>query len=168
MSGSIASYKACELVRRLQDMGAAVHCLMTPGAVRFVTPLTFSALSGNPVATDVWDDSLWKMAHLELAEKADLFIIAPISADTLARLAQGNASDIVCATALSTKAPVLLAPAMHEAMWLHPATRENVRKLKGFGYRFVGPDKGPLARGDSGWGRMADVSAILKEARKII
>lgn len=168
MSGSIASYKACELVRRLMDEGADVHCLMTPSACKFVSPLTFSALSGNPVAADIWDGKLWSMAHLDLAEKASLMIVAPASADTLARLAHGNASDIVCAAVLSTKAPVLLAPAMHESMWLNPATQENVAKLKGYGYKFIGPDKGLLARGDSGWGRMAAIPAIVAQARKLL
>ena len=168
VTGSIAAYKACELTRRLKDADAQVFCCLTPAAARFVSPLTFSALSGNPAACEIWDPGLWKMAHLELAEKADLLIVAPASASALARLAFGFSDDIVSASVLSTKAPVLIAPAMHENMWLHPATRKNVQKLKDFGYRFVGPDKGPLARGDSGWGRLAEVPAILAEAQKIL
>ncbi len=168
VTGSIAAYKACDLVRRLKDEGAEVFCLMSEGSRKFVSPLTFSALSGNPVACEIWDESLWKMAHLDLAEKASLVIIAPATANALAKLALGFSDDVISATVLSTKAPVLIAPAMHEAMWLHPATRENVRKLKSFGHHFVGPEKGPLARGDSGWGRLAEIPAIIAEAKKIL
>jgi phosphopantothenoylcysteine decarboxylase/phosphopantothenate--cysteine ligase len=150
------------------DTGADVHCLMTPSACKFVSPLTFSALSGHPVATDIWDGKLWSMAHLDLALTASLMIVAPASADTLARLAHGNASDIVCAAALSTKAPLLLAPAMHESMWLNPATQENVRKLKSYGYKFIGPEKGPLARGDFGLGRLAAIPEIVTRAKKFL
>ncbi len=168
VTGSIAAYKACELVRRLKDEGADVFCLMTESAQKFVSALTFSALSGNPVASQIWDESLWKMAHLDLAEKASLFIIAPASANSIASLANGQTQDILSVTALSTKAPILIAPAMHEAMWLHPATKQNVLKLKSYGYRFVGPEKGPLSRGDSGWGRLSDVPSILDQARKLL
>lgn len=168
LTGSIAVYKACELVRRLTDEGAEVFCLMTPGAQRFVSPLTFGALSGRPVATDVWDSSLWKMAHLEAADKADLALVAPCSANTLARLAAGFTDDVVTAAVIATKAPVLVAPAMHDTMWLHPATQENVRRLKSYGYRFVGPEKGPLLSGGDGWGRFSDTPAILAAARQAL
>jgi phosphopantothenoylcysteine synthetase/decarboxylase len=168
LSGSIAVYKSCELVRRLTDEGAQVFCLMTAGAQRFVSPLTFGALSGNPVATDIWDASLWKMAHLESADQADLYLIAPASTNTLARLAGGFTDDVVAAAASATRAPVLLAPAMHDTMWLHPATQANVRTLKSYGYRFVGPEKGPLLRGGHGWGRLAEIPAILDQARKLL
>lgn len=168
LTGSIAVYKACELVRRLTDEGAEVFCMMTPGAQRFVAPLTFGALSGHPVATDIWDASLWKMAHLESADKADLVLIAPASTNTLARLAGGFTDDVVAAAVSATKAPVLIAPAMHDTMWLHPATQDNVRKLKSYGYRFVGPEKGPLLRGGNGWGRFADTPTILAAARQAL
>lgn len=168
VSGSIAAYKACELVRRLKDEGAEVFCVLTSGAAKFVSPLTFSALSGNPAIQEIWDEKVWKMAHLETAEKAALVIVAPASAHTLARLAQGFCDDVLSAVVLSTKAPVLIAPAMHESMWLHPATKENVKKLKSFGCHFVGPEKGPLARGDSGWGRLSEVPEIIAEAEKIL
>ncbi len=168
VTGSIAAYKACELVRRLKDEGARVTCLMSKGATKFLTPLSLSALSGNPAATDLWDESLWKMAHLEFARSAHLILVAPASAQALARLAAGFSDDLIGATVLAAKAPVLIAPAMHEAMWLHPATQGNVAKLKSFGYRFVGPEKGPLARGDSGWGRLAEIPAILIQAKEIL
>lgn len=168
VTGSIAVYKACDLVRRLKDEGADVHCLMTSGAQRFVAPLTFGALSGNPVATEIWDPHLWKMAHLSLAESADIYLIAPCSTDTLARLAAGMSGDIITATAAATRAPVLIAPAMHESMWLHPATRSNVQKLKSYGYRFVGPEKGELLSGKPGWGRFSDASSIISAVKKAV
>ena len=168
LTGSIAVYKSCELVRRLNDEGARVFCLMTEGAQKFVSSLTFGALSGNPVASDVWDGSLWKMAHLDLAEKARLYVISPASSHCLARLASGMADDIVSATALATKAPILVAPAMHENMWLHPATQENVRRLKSYGTRFVGPEHGPLSGGAPGWGRLAETPAIIEAAKSLL
>ncbi len=168
VTGSIAVYKACELVRLLKEQGAAVYCLMTRGALRFVSALTFGALSGNAVATDVWDEKLWKMAHLEFAEQADLYIIAPASTHVLARLACGMADDVVCATAVAMTAPLLIAPAMHEGMWLHPATKENVKKLKSYGAHFVGPEQGELLRGNIGWGRLAEPETILAAAKKIL
>ena len=168
LTGSIAIYKSCELVRRLKDEGGNVFCLMTVGAQEFVSALTFGALSRNPVATDIWDKELWKAAHLESAEKADLLIIAPASANCMSRLAAGMTDDIVTATACATRAPVLIAPAMHEGMWLHPATQANVKKLKSYGYRFEGPERGPLSQGQSGWGRFSEPSSILAAAKKIL
>lgn len=168
LTGSIAIYKSCDLVRRLKDEGAEVTCLMTRGAQEFISPLTFSALSGRPVASDIWDKSLWKMAHLEHAGSADLLLIAPCSTGTMARLAAGMSDDILCATAVATKAPVLIAPAMHETMWLHPATQANVQRLKSYGYRFVGPEKGELLSGPQGWGRFAALPDILDAARKLV
>ena len=117
---------------------------------------------------EIWDEKLWRMAHLELAQEADLVVIAPATANSIARLAQGFSDDIISATVLSTKAPLLISPPMHQNMWLHPATQENVRKLKSFGYRIVGPEKGPLARGDIGWGRLSDIPVIISEAKKIL
>ena len=169
LTGSIALYKSCDLVRRLKDKGADVFCLMTRSAREFVSPLTFGALSGNKAACEIWDESLWKMAHLEFAEMADLYIISPASSNCLARLACGMADDVVTATALAApKTPVLIAPAMHEGMWLHPATQRNVKTLKSFGARFIGPEHGALARGNKGWGRLADTARIIAEAEKIL
>ncbi len=168
ITGSIAAYKACELVRRLKDEGADVHCLMSSGAQRFITPLTLGALSGNPVATEIWDPALWKMAHLSMAEKADAYLIAPCSTDTMARLSAGMSGDIITATAIATKAPILIAPAMHESMWLHPATRSNVQKLKSYGYKFIGPEKGELLSGKPGWGRFAETASIVSAVKKAV
>ena len=168
LTGSIAIYKSCELARRLKEEGAEVFCLMTQGAARFIAPLTFGALSGNAVETDLWDDKLWKMAHLECAEKANIYLIAPASANCLAKLANGFTDDIVSAAVSATRAPVLLAPAMHEGMWLNRATQANVKQLKSYGVHFVGPERGELLRGNIGWGRLAEVSSIISEIKKIL
>ncbi|MBI1979674.1 MAG: phosphopantothenoylcysteine decarboxylase [Elusimicrobia bacterium] len=168
LTGSIALYKSCELVRQLKEEGAEVFCLMTEGAQRFVTSLTFASLSGNPVATNLWDESLWKVAHLECAEKANLAIIAPASANCLASLSGGFAGDILSATVCATRAPILIAPAMHDRMWLHPATQANVRRLKGYGYTFVGPEYGELSTGTKGWGRLAGPETIIAAAKKVL
>lgn len=168
LTGSIAIYKSCELVRRLREAGAEIFCLMSSGAQEFVSPLTFSALSGHPVASEIWDQSLWKMAHLELAEKAHLYLIAPASTNSLARLAAGMADDIVTATACATTAPILIAPAMHDKMWTHPATRSNVKVLKSYGYHFVGPEYGALAQGKEGWGRFAEPPTIIAAVKIIL
>ncbi|OGR53489.1 MAG: hypothetical protein A3I11_09020 [Elusimicrobia bacterium RIFCSPLOWO2_02_FULL_39_32] len=168
LTGSIAIYKSCELLRQLKEEGAEVYCLMSFGAQKFISPLTFSALSGNPVALEVWDPNLWKMAHLELADKADLYIIAPASTNCLAKLSCGLCDDIITATASATRAPILLAPAMHEGMWKNPSTQVNVKKLKAFGYTFVGPEYGELLRGTKGWGRLAEPSEIVQAALKLI
>ncbi len=168
LSGSIALYKSCDLLRRLQDNGAIIHCLMTASAQKFVTPLTFSALSHNPVAQDIWGEQQETTHHLSLAEKADLLLIAPASAHTISKLAHGLCNDILSLTALSISVPIILAPAMHDHMWKHPATQENVQRLQKFGAHFVGPHSGALSRGDWGWGRMADVETIVDMVLKIL
>jgi phosphopantothenoylcysteine decarboxylase/phosphopantothenate--cysteine ligase len=142
---------------------------MTPSAQQFVGPVTFRALSQNPVTTGMWDPhSPYDEPHVALGGRADLYVIAPVTAQTIARLAHGFADDVVVATALATRAPVLLAPAMSEEMWEHPATRRNVQALEGFGYRFVGPAHGRLASGQVGWGRMAEPEEILAAARALL
>lgn len=168
LTGSIAIYKSCELLRQLKEEGAEVYCLMSFGAQKFISPLTFSALSGNPVALEVWDPNLWKMAHLDLADKANLYIIAPASANCLAKLSCGLCDDIITATALAASAPILLAPAMHEGMWKNPSTQANIKKLKIFGYTFIGPEHGELLRGTRGWGRLAEPDQIVAAALKLI
>lgn len=161
VTGSIAAYKAADLVRRFQDAGAGVTCVMTEGAARFITPLTLAALSGRPVARDVFDETLWTMSHLKLAKEADAVVVAPCTADALSRLAAGAAHDLLSTLILAAKAPVFLAPALHEPMWTHPATQKNVRLCGEYGYRLIGPVKGPLASGDAGWGRMEDPLKIV-------
>lgn len=168
LTGSIAIYKSCELVRLLKEDGADVYCVMSEGAQEFISPLMFRALSGNPVLTQIWDQTLWNAAHLELAGKADLYLIAPASANCLAKLAAGLTDDMLSIVASATKSPLLLAPAMHENMWLHPANQLNVKRLKNYRYFFLGPEYGPLSQGHVGWGRMAEPDSILSTVKKIL
>lgn len=168
VTGSIAIIKSLELVRRLTEEGSKVICLMTANAQKFIAPLTFGALSGNPVMTDIWDGTLWKMAHIESSEIADLFIIAPASANCIAKIASGLADDVVTTSALAVKAPKIIAPAMHESMWKNPVTQENVRRLKTCGYSFVGPAYGVLLKGGKGLGRMSEIQDIISAAKKVL
>ncbi len=162
VAGGIAAYKSAELVRRLRDAGAQVQVAMTDNAQRFVGAQTFQALSGQPVRTSLWDTHAEAaMGHLELARWADRVVVAPATANTLARLAHGFADDLVSTLCLATEAPLLAAPAMNHRMWLHPATQANVDTLRSRGAAFVGPNDGPLAEGESGPGRMAEPAEIV-------
>ena len=162
VGGGIAAYKALELVRRLRDAGAQVQVAMTAGAQQFVTPLSFQALSGHPTRTSLWDSAAEQaMGHIELARWADQVIVAPATADLMARLAHGLADDLVATLCLATTAPVMIAPAMNHRMWEHPATQANLATLRGRGVRVVGPNDGPLAEGESGPGRMVEPLAIV-------
>ena len=162
VSGSIAAYKACTVVRLLVKAGCEVRVAMTSNAAKFVSPLTLSALSRGPVVLDLMDPAHWEMAHLSLASWADRVLVAPATADLLARLAVGRAGGPVEATVLSTKAPVFVAPAMDTEMWEHPATQGNVKRLTGFGYHILGPVSGPLASGRVGMGRLMDPEEIVR------
>jgi phosphopantothenoylcysteine decarboxylase/phosphopantothenate--cysteine ligase len=162
VGGGIAAYKALELVRRLRDAGAAVQVAMTDGAQQFVTPLSFQALSGLPVRTSLWDAAAEQaMGHLELARWADRVVVAPATADLIARLAHGHADDLVATLCLATSAPISVCPAMNHRMWLHPATQANVETLRGRGVQVIGPEDGPLAEGESGPGRLSEPEAIV-------
>lgn len=162
VGGGIAAYKALELVRRLREAGAAVQVAMTAGAQQFVTPLSFQALSGHATRTSLWDSAAEQaMGHLELARWADRVIVAPATADLLARLANGHADDLVSTLCLATAAPLAVAPAMNHRMWLNPATQANVATLRGRGVQVIGPDDGPLAEGESGPGRLREPDAIV-------
>ncbi|MFL8060481.1 bifunctional phosphopantothenoylcysteine decarboxylase/phosphopantothenate--cysteine ligase CoaBC [Xanthomonas vasicola] len=162
VGGGIAAYKSLELVRRLRDAGAQVQVAMTSGAQQFVTPLSFQALSGQPTRTTLWDSAAEQaMGHIELARWADRVIVAPATADLLARLAYGLADDLVTTLCLATTAPLTVAPAMNHRMWLHPATQANIATLRTRGVAVVGPDDGPLAEGESGPGRLAEPAAII-------
>ncbi len=162
VGGGIAAYKALELVRRLRDAGASVQVAMTAGAQQFVTPLSFQALSGHPARTTLWDSAAEQaMGHLELARWADRVVVAPATADLLARLAHGLADDLVTTLCLATAAPLSVAPAMNHRMWRHPATVANVALLRSRGVQVIGPDDGPLAEGDSGPGRLSEPDAIV-------
>jgi phosphopantothenoylcysteine decarboxylase/phosphopantothenate--cysteine ligase len=163
VTGSIAAYKAADLVRRLRDEGAEVVVLMTPSATRFVGPLTFAALTRHPVETDVGGllpDQ--RIGHIVVADSADAVVVAPATAHWLAAMAMGLAADAVTATCLATAAPVIVAPAMDGEMYGHPATRANVARLRdAFGYRIVEPEAGPLASGQTAQGRLAETSVIV-------
>ena len=166
--GGIAAYKAADLVRRLREAGATVQVAMTENAQRFVGAQTFQALSGLPVRTSLWDAAAEQaMGHLELARWADGIVVAPATANMLAKLAHGFADDLVSTLCLATTAPITLVPAMNHRMWLHPATQANVALLRERGARFIGPADGPLAEGESGPGRLAepmDIVAVLAGA----
>ena len=163
--GGIAAYKSAELVRALGDRGAEVRVLMTRGAREFITPLTLQALSGHPVHSELLDEEAERgMGHIELARWADLMIIAPATADCLARLVTGRADDLLGAVALATAAPILLAPAMNQQMWRDPATQANADTLADRGMHSVGPDSGEQACGDIGPGRMSEPAAIAEAA----
>jgi phosphopantothenoylcysteine decarboxylase / phosphopantothenate---cysteine ligase len=162
VSGGIAAYKACELVRRLRDAGCEVRVVMTRAATAFVTPLTFQALSGQPVRSDLLDAVAESgMDHIALARWADRVVVAPATADLMARLAAGMADDLLTTLCLATEAPILLAPAMNRVMWEHPATRANAELLRTRGLRMIGPESGGQACGEQGAGRMAEPGTIL-------
>jgi len=161
VSGGIAAYKSAELVRQLQERGATVRVIMTRGAQEFITPLTLQALSGHPVHTELLDaEAEMGMGHIELARWADLLVIAPATADLIARLAAGRADDLLTTVALATPAPVLLAPAMNQQMWRTDATAANIGTLAARGMTVVGPASGEQACGDVGPGRMEEPAAI--------
>jgi phosphopantothenoylcysteine decarboxylase / phosphopantothenate---cysteine ligase len=157
VSGGIAAYKACELVRRLRDLGAHVRVVMTENATRFVTPTTFQALSGEAVRVSLWDESAEAaMGHIELARWAERVLIAPASADLMARLAHGHANDLLSTLCLATAAPVYVAPAMNQQMWANPATQANLATLRARGLHILGPAAGDQACGEVGSGRMLE------------
>lgn len=168
VTGGIAVYKAVTVASRLTQAGAQVDVLMTEAAQKFVTPLTFSALTGRPVATDLWSLGNGQIMHVALAREADLFLVAPATANTIAKLALGLADDPLSATALASRAPLLLAPAMETGMWLNPTTQEHMRALVERGAFVVGPMAGRLASGAVGIGRMAEPPQIIEMARKVL
>lgn len=161
VTGSIAAYKVVEVARLLVKQGVKVVPLMTASAAKFVGPVTLAGICGEPVATDMWDPSYPGEAHVAIAARADVIAIVPATADLLARLAQGRADDLVTATVLCARGPVLVAPAMHPRMWSHPATQNNVEALARQGrVTLIGPVDGPVASGESGMGRMSDPADI--------
>ena len=162
ISGGIAAYKGAELVRLLKKQGAVVRVILSRGATEFITPLTMQALSGEPTHTELLDEAAEAgMGHIELARWADLMIIAPATADVIARLAQGRADDLLTTVALATPAPVAVAPAMNQQMWAHAATQENIQMLAARDIQIVGPDAGEQACGDVGPGRLLEPEAIV-------
>ncbi len=167
VTGSIAAHKAADLASQLTKQGCDLHVVMTADAQKFITPIPFKTLSRNPVITDLYDEEEgWKPAHIRLADEADLLLIAPATANTIAKLALGIADDALSciALALNLKAKVLIAPAMNGKMWLHPATQENVSVLKSRGAEFIGPEEGMLSCGYEGIGRLWPVEEIARRA----
>ena len=163
VTGGIAAYKSAELVSRLRHLGVHVHVIMTQNATEFVSPLTFQTLSANQVVTDTFQaPEYWNVEHVALAKLAEVFVIAPATANILAKMAAGIADDMLSTTVLATKAPVLVASAMYTGMWTADATRANVQTLKERGVLFTGPDSGILACGDEGAGRMSEPETIVE------
>lgn len=169
VTGGIAVYKACELTSRLRKAGAEVYVVMTHNACQFVQPLTFETLSNHPVVTDTFKrEGTWEVEHVSLAKWADLFVIAPATANIMAKMAVGIADDMLSTTVLATKAPVLLAPAMNTGMWENAATQCNVNILRERGVHMVGPEGGYLACGDSGVGRMSEPETIFNRCAELL
>lgn len=162
ITGGIAAYKAAELTRRLVEQGAQVQVVMTESAQQFINPLTFVALSGRPVRTEMFDQHAEAgMGHIELARWADAIVIAPASANVIARLAQGCADDLLTTLCLASTAPLFIAPAMNQQMWQHPAVQANLALLNQRGITMIGPNSGVQACGETGWGRMSEPQEIL-------
>ncbi|MEG2702487.1 MAG: bifunctional phosphopantothenoylcysteine decarboxylase/phosphopantothenate--cysteine ligase CoaBC, partial [Clostridia bacterium] len=169
VTGGIAAYKACEVVSRLKKLGAEVDVIMTANAAKLVQPLTFETLSARPVALDTFERTeAWDVKHISLAKKADLMLIAPATANLMAKLAHGIADDMLTTTLLACKAPILLAPAMNTGMWTAEATQENLQILLGRGVHTVGPESGFLACGDTGAGRMSEAAQIVAAAELLL
>ena len=169
VTGSIAAYKAVELASKLTQEGARVNVVMTSSAQEFVTPMTFRTVTQQPVVTEMFDiASEFSAAHIALAERADVVVIAPATANVMAKLACGIADDMLCCTVLATKAPVIVAPAMHSNMYENQVTQENVSKLKARGFTFVGPAYGRLAGGARGLGRFAEIEEILGTIHQVL
>lgn len=163
VTGSIAAYKAAEIASQLVKRGHHVQVVMTRNACEFITPLTLQTLSRRPVATDTFaEKSGWHPEHIQMADEAELIVIAPATANFLAKLAHGIADDLLSTLCLASQAPVIAAPAMNGKMWLHPATQDNVTTLKRRGVDFIGPDSGMLACGYQGIGRLWSVDGILE------
>ncbi len=169
VTGSIAAYKAVELASRLAQSGAKLDVVMTASATRFVTPLTFRSITHRPVVTDMFGTpEEYDIEHIALAERADVVLVAPATANVMAKLAAGIADDMLCCTILATRAPVLLAPAMNAGMWENTITQENVAKLRARGIKIVEPGYGSLACGTEGKGRLADLEDILTAVRQTL
>jgi len=171
VTGSIAAHRAADLASQLTKQGCAVHVVMTADAQRFITPLPFKTLSRHPVVTDLYDEEEgWKPTHIRLADEADVLLIAPATANIIAKLAHGIANDALSclALALNAKAKTLIAPAMNGKMWLHPATQQNVATLKARGAEFIGPEEGMLSCGYEGLGRLWPIDKIAARALQLL
>ena len=169
VTGSIAAYKAADLASRLTKLGHSVQVVMTKEAREFITPLPLQVLSKHPVVSDLFDEKEgWQPGHIELADRADLLLIAPATAQLLAELTYGFSNHALTAIALATRAPILIAPAMNGKMWLHPATLQNVETLRQRGVHFIGPEEGLLACGYEGVGRLWPTDGIVEAAANLL
>ena len=169
ITGSIAAYKAAEIVSQLKKKGIDINVIMTKAGSEFITPLTLETLSKNPVVTDMFNrNHPWEVEHIALAKKADVFLVAPASADFISKAANGICDDMLTTTILATRAEILIAPAMNDNMYLNPIIQENIAKLKSRGYKFIDPESGMLACGTSGVGRLADVNVIVQKVVKLL
>lgn len=167
VTASIAIYKSCDLLRRLKEENISVSVVMTAEAEELIKPIVFQSLSGNRVYCGLFDlPDNWDIEHVALAKKADLVLIAPATANIIGKISCGICDDLLTCIVCATKAPVLLCPAMNENMYLNKITQENIRKLKGLGYKFIEPRKGKLACGEIGVGCLAEVETIVREAKR--
>lgn len=168
ISGGIAAYKCCELTRLLVKEGAAVHVVLTKAGAQFVTPLTLQTLSGHPVHTDMFCLTREEeIGHIALADRADIVLVAPATADLLAKTSAGICDELLTAIICATRAPVVFAPSMNARMWENPITQENIARLRKLGYRFIEPAAGALACGSEGTGRLPEPIDIVEEIRKV-
>lgn len=169
VTGSIAAYKSGDIVRRLMERGCEVTVVMTKEAEAFITPLTLAALSGKQVYTRMLDEGegAWSMPHIRLANNADVLLIAPATANVIGKLAHGLADDLLTCVAITTKAPIFIAPAMNTEMFENKIVQENCKKLRSMGFKFIEPSSGKLACGTTGVGHLADVDDIVKAVEKI-
>ncbi|QQL45563.1 bifunctional phosphopantothenoylcysteine decarboxylase/phosphopantothenate--cysteine ligase CoaBC [Sulfuriroseicoccus oceanibius] len=169
VTGSIAAYKAADLTSKLVKLGHTVHVVMTKDATEFITPLTLQVLSKNPVTTSIHDEKQsWHPGHIQLADNADLLVVAPATANIIAKFANGIADNPLSAIHLATLAPLLIAPAMNGKMWQHPATQANTETLKARGAEFIGPEDGLLACGYEGAGRLQEVDDIVAKIQQML
>ncbi len=169
VTASIAIYKACEIVRRLKDEGLSVSVVMTPEAKELIRPIVFQGLSGNKVHCELFGDAEnWEIGHVSLAEKADLVLLAPATANIIGKIASGICDDLLTCLVTATKAPVLICPAMNEGMFLNRIVQSNIKKLKASGYKFVEPRTGRLACGSVGMGCLAEADTIIREVKKML
>src|SRR5271165_1678866 len=169
IGGGIAAYKCLDLIRRLKERGAKIRCILTAAAQHFVTPLSAAVLSEEPAFTDLFDlKNETEIGHIRLSREADVIVIAPATADLLAKMTHGLCDDLASTVLLAADKPVLAAPAMNWRMWEHPATKRNLAQLKADGVHFVGPNEGGMACGEWGMGRMAEVDGILAAVEDIL
>lgn len=169
VTASVAAYKACDIVRRLREQGFSVSVVMTEDATKLIGPVLFQSLSGSKVAYDMFEEpDSGEMEHITLAQKADLVLIAPATADIIGKIAAGICDDMLTCTVCATTAPVLIAPAMNENMYKNTIVQGNIKKLKTAGYRFVGPREGRLACGKTGVGCLAEVDTIIQTVKNLL